>query len=164
MSRQKRRFERVEMITLTQESPLGDDLALLHARHTEAMFEDTPPESVHMIPADGLARPDIAFFVMRENGVPLAMGAWKTLLPEHGEIKSMHVLREARGRGLARQFLRALMERGRAAGLSRLSLETGVQPSFIAARGLYLAEGFAECGPFGSYALDPNSIFMTRAL
>jgi putative acetyltransferase len=152
------------MITLTQESPVGADLALLHTRHTEAMFEDTPPESVHMIPADGLARPDIAFFVMREDGMPLAMGAWKVLTPDHGEIKSMHVLREARGRGLARRFLREMMDQARASGLTRLSLETGVQPSFIAARGLYLAEGFKECGPFGSYALDPNSVFMTRAL
>lgn len=128
------------------------------------MFEDTPPESVHMIPADGLAKPDIAFFVMREDGAPIAMGAWKTLSPEHGEIKSMHVLREARGRGLARLFLRELMDRARAQGLKRLSLETGVQPSFVAARGLYFAEGFEECGPFGSYRLDPNSVFMTRML
>ena len=152
------------MIALTRESPLGEDLTLLHTRHTEAMFEDTPPESVHMIPADGLVRPDIAFFVMREDGKPLAMGAWKALAPDHGEIKSMHVLREARGRGLARRFLREMMDLARAAGLTRLSLETGAQPSFVAARGLYLAEGFEECGPFGTYSLDPNSVFMTRAL
>jgi putative acetyltransferase len=154
----------MDMITLTQESPLGDDLTLLHARHTEAMFEDTPPESVHMIPADGLARPDISFFVMRENGAPIAMGAWKALTSQHGEIKSMHVLGEVRGRGLARRFLRDLIAHARAAGIERLSLETGTQPSFVAARGLYLAEGFVTCGPFGTYVLDPNSVFMTRRL
>ena len=152
------------MITLKREDPTQPDLALLHHRHTEAMHSDTPPESVHMIPADGLKRPDIAFLVMRESGNPLAMGAWKVLTPEHGEIKSMHVLREARGRGLARIFLREMMALAKSEGLSRLSLETGVQPSFIAARGLYLAEGFEECPPFGSYQLDPNSVFMTRAL
>ncbi|WP_376871860.1 GNAT family N-acetyltransferase [Albirhodobacter sp. R86504] len=152
------------MMTLEREDPTQPDLALLHERHTEAMNCDTPPESVHMIPASGLKRPDIAFFVLRESGKPLAMGAWKLLSAAHAEIKSMHVLQEARGRGLARQFLRDLIAQARFEGIERLSLETGVQPSFIAARGLYLSEGFEECPPFGDYRLDPNSVFMTRAL
>ena len=46
----------------------------------------------------------------------------------------------------------------------RLSLETGAQPAFAPARRLYERFGFRECGPFGSYAEDPNSVFMTRAL
>ena len=49
-------------------------------------------------------------------------------------------------------------------GYTRLSLETGSQPPFEAARNLYRQHGFAECGPFGDYAPDPNSCFMTREL
>jgi hypothetical protein len=30
--------------------------------------------------------------------------------------------------------------------------------------GLYSKYGFEECGPFGSYVDDPNSVFMTKAL
>ena len=47
---------------------------------------------------------------------------------------------------------------------ARLSLETGAQPSFAAARRLYASEGFAECPPFGDYRPDPNSTFMTLSL
>ncbi|MFP1643254.1 GNAT family N-acetyltransferase [Pontitalea aquivivens] len=152
------------MITITQEHPVQPDLALLHARHTQAMHADTPPESIHMLPAEALAASGIWFFVMREAGMALGMGAFKRIDAAHAEIKSMHVLSEARGRGLARRLLDHLMASARAAGFARLSLETGAQPSFAAARVLYAQAGFAECGPFEGYGPDPNSVFMTRAI
>ena len=145
------------------------DLALLFQRHHDFCHADTPPESIHMMDRAALDAADVALFVLRENGVPLAMGAIKPLGAAHGEIghgeiKSMHVLDEARGRGLARLMVDRLVAEGRAMGLSRLSLETGAQPSFAAARALYLAAGFAETGPFGDYRPDPMSVFMSRAV
>lgn len=152
-------------ITITAESPLGADLGLLMARHTEAMHFDTPPESIHMMDASQLARPGIRFFVMRDTGVPVGMGAFKVLSdPAHAEIKSMHILAEARGRGLARRMLDHLVAEAKVDGIRRLSLETGVQPSFVAARALYEVAGFACCPPFEGYVLDPNSVFMTREI
>ena len=56
-----------------------------------------------------------------------------------------------------------LVAAARAEGMTRLSLETGAQPSFAAARRLYEGAGFAYCPPFPPYAEDPNSVFMTRA-
>jgi putative acetyltransferase len=151
-------------LTITRESPLGGDLALLMARHTADMHADTPPESIHMMDASQLAAPGIAFFVMRDGGAPVAMGAFKRIDDAHAEIKSMHVLAEARGRGLSKAMLDHLVGEAKAAGFGRLSLETGVQPTFIAARALYERAGFAYCPPFEGYAEDPNSVFMTRSL
>ncbi len=152
------------MITITQESPLGADLATLMARHTADMHADTPPESIHMMDAGQLATPGIVFFVMRDAGAAVGMGAFKRIDDNHAEIKSMHVLSEMRGSGLSRQMLAHLIAQARAAGFRRLSLETGVQPMFIAARALYSKAGFAECPPFEGYSADPNSVFMTLAL
>lgn len=151
-------------LVIGRESPLGEDLALLFRRHSADMHADTPPESIHMLPRAALEGPEIAFFVLREGGVPVGMGAVKRIAPDHGEIKSMHVLAEARGRGHSRRMLGALVAHARAEGMARLSLETGVQPTFIAARGLYARAGFVECPPFGDYHPDPNSVFMTIAL
>lgn len=151
-------------LIIRRESPVQDDLALLFRRHTDAMHADTPPGSIHMMDAAGLERPDVSFYVMRDAGRPVAMGAFKRIDATHAEIKSMHVLAEERGRGLARRMLGHLTEEARAAGLTRLSLETGSQPSFHPARTLYAAGGFAECGPFEGYGDDPNSLFMTRVL
>lgn len=145
------------------ESPLGPDIAQLMARHTAEMFAWSPRDSVHMLPAEALAAPDIAFFVLRDDtGQPLAMGAFRRLGDGHAELKSMHVLAEYRGRGLSRAMLDHLIAAARAEGITRLSLETGTQPEFAAARALYLGAGFTACGPFADYAADPDSAFLTR--
>lgn len=151
-------------LTIAIGSPLEPDLDLLFQRHSVEMQADTPPESVHMLPREALTGPQITFFVTRDQGVPVAMGALKQLDRSEGELKSMHVLAEHRGRGLSRMLLRHLLAYGRDRGLQRLSLETGVQPGFVAARTLYSREGFTECPPFGSYRADPNSVFMTMSL
>jgi putative acetyltransferase len=152
------------MPVIARESPLTADLTLLMERHTADMHAETPPESIHMMDAAALAIPEVAFFVMREDGKPIGMGAFKTIAPEHGEIKSMHVLHEVRGRGLSKAMLAHVETEARAAGLTRLSLETGAEPIFVPARQLYARAGYAECAPFGSYKPDPNSVFMTKAL
>ena len=150
--------------TIAEESPLGADLGLLMQRHTEAMHADTPPESIYMMDAGALAAPGIRFFVMREADRAIGMGAFKRLSGDHAEIKSMHVLHELRGRGLARALVEHLVEAARADGITRLLLETGPQASFAAARGLYEAAGFGYCGPFEGYGDDPNSAFMTKVI
>lgn len=152
------------MITITLESPLQPGLSDLMARHTEAMHADTPPESIHMLDAAALADPDISFFVMREDGRPVGMGALKRFGGAQGEIKSMHVLSELRGRGLARRLLDHLVAEARAAGMRRLSLETGAQDGFLPARRLYEAAGFVACPPFADYRPDPMSAYMTLSL
>ena len=151
-------------VTITEESPTGADLRLLFERHTADMHADTPPESIHMMDTGALAAPGIRFFVLRDGGEALAMGAFKRIDATHAEIKSMHVLAEARGRGLSRRMLDHLIAEARVMGYRRLSLETGVQPTFIAARALYAKAGFVECPPFEGYWDDPNSVFMTKAL
>jgi putative acetyltransferase len=151
-------------ITIAEEPPQTPDLALLFERHTADMHADTPPDSIHMMDRGALAAPGIRFFVLREGDQPLAMGAYKRIDAGHAEIKSMHVLTEARGRGLSKAMLDHLVAAARADGLTRLSLETGVQPTFVAARGLYERAGFADCPPFEGYGPDPNSVFMTKVL
>lgn len=149
---------------IAEEHPLTPDLELLFQRHTADMHADTPPESIHMMDKGALAAPGIRFFVLRDGGEPLAMGAVKRIDDTHAEIKSMHVLAEARGRGLSKAMLEHLVAAARADGFTRLSLETGVQLTFVAARALYARAGFEECPPFEGYSEDPNSVFMTKVL
>jgi putative acetyltransferase len=151
-------------IKITEEHPLTPDLELLFQRHTADMHADTPPESIHMMDKSALAAPGIRFFVLRDGGQALAMGAFKRIDTEHAEIKSMHVLTEARGRGLSKMMLDHLVAAAQADRYSRLSLETGIQPTFVAARALYARAGFKECPPFEGYWDDPNSVFMTKVL
>lgn len=49
-------------------------------------------------------------------------------------------------------------------GLERVSLETGSQPEFAAARRLYARAGFTVTGAFGDYPDSSASTFMTLEL
>lgn len=149
---------------ITRESPLAPELALLMERHHATMHALSPPESIHMLPASGLAVPGVAFYVMRDADRPIGMGALKRIDAQHAEIKSMHVLAELRGQGLARAMLEHLLAEARASGFARLSLETGAHPAFAPAQRLYARAGFTHCPPFEGYVLDPNSVFMTLTL
>lgn len=151
-------------LRIAAENPLAPDLAPIFHRHTAEMHADTPPESIHMMPREDLVGPAITFFVARQAGMAVAMGAVKLLGDGQAEIKSMHVLAEHRGRGLSRILLAHLIGHARDRGWCRLSLETGAQDSFAAARALYARAGFSTCPPFGTYREDPNSVFMTLAL
>lgn len=140
------------------------DVAALLMRHHAMMRAQSPAESCHVQTLDELKRDDAQVFACRHDGVLLGVGALKPLGGGEAELKSMHVAAEARGRGAGRALLLAILAAARASGHSRISLETGTAPPFAAARALYAAHGFVDCPPFGSYSLDPLSVFMTRAL
>ena len=80
----------------------------------------------------------------------LGCGALKELDATHGEIKSMRT---------ASRTMEARRRR-----YERLSLETGSMKAFEPAQRLYQSFGFWYCGPFGDYAEDPNSVFMSISL
>jgi putative acetyltransferase len=149
---------------LRRADPREPALRPLVLRHLADMQAASPPGSSHALGPEALAEPGVAFFVLEEDGAPLAFGALKPLEPGHCELKSMHVLAEARGRGLGRRLLRALMAQAAADGMVRVSLETGRPPAYAAAVMLYLGEGFVECPPFADYRPDPASLFLTRRL
>ena len=138
-------------------------VALLRLHVTRARAE-TAPGSAHALDLSGLRTPEVTFWSVWDGDELVGVGALKRLSAEHGEIKSMHTVEAARGRGVGSALVRHIMAEARARGMRRLSLETGSWPYFLAARALYARHGFVECGPFGEYREDPNSVFMTVAL
>jgi putative acetyltransferase len=138
-------------------------IALLDTHVTRARAE-TAAGSAHALDLAGLKAPDMTFWSAWEGDQVVGVGALRQLSPAHGEIKSMHTAETARGRGVGSALLRRIMETARARGMRRLSLETGSWAYFLPARALYARHGFVECGPFGEYREDPNSVFMTLDL
>ena len=141
----------------------ADVLALLTTHH-QTMREASPEESCHVLDPAELLDANAEVFAVRENGELLGLAALVRIEPEHGELKSMHTAQAARGRGVGRVLLGHVLDAARAAGMTRVSLETGSAEMFSPARALYLSEGFELCPPFGGYRLDPLSVFMTRSL
>lgn len=146
-----------------------DDLSrpAIHAlleEHLRSMHALSPPESVHALDLDALRRPGITFWTAWDGALLLGCGALMELSRTHGEVKSMRTPEAHRRTGAGRALLMHVIEVARSRGYERLSLETGSQPGFEPARSLYASAGFTETGPFGSYAEDPNSTFMTLSL
>ena len=138
-------------------------IQLLQTHLTRARAE-TAPGSSHALDLSGLRAAGVTFWSAWDGETVVGVGALQRLTADHGEVKSMHTAEAARGRGVGSALLRRIMETARARGMSRLSLETGSWPYFAPARALYARHGFVECGPFGEYREDPNSVFMTAAL
>ncbi len=142
----------------------GPDIAAFLAEHIADMRSVSPPESKHALDLDGLRQPEITFWSAWHDGKLVGCCALKQLEPRHGEVKSMRVARERRGRGLGSALVAHVIAEARSRRYARLSLETGAMPFFEPARRLYRRHGFQDCGPFGAYKLDPNSVFMTLTL
>jgi putative acetyltransferase len=139
----------------------GPEIARLLQAHLENSRRWSPPESIHALDLDALRSPQITFWTAWDGSELLGCGALKELDPVHGEVKSMHTAQQHRGRGVAKALLTHIVAHARSRGYRRLSLETGSMEAFKPARDLYAGFGFTSTGPFGDYALDPFSCFMT---
>ena len=114
----------------------GPEVAALLREHLDEMQRISPPESVHALDLAKLRQADVTFWSAWSDGGLVGCAA----------------------------LMRRIFEQAEQRGYRRLSLETGSQPEFAPARALYRRFGFAPCGPFGGYAEDPCSTFMTRTL
>lgn len=152
------------MIEIRPDDLSGPEMADLIAIHAGTMLAASPPESCHFLPIDGLRQPSVSVWSLWEDGTLLGCGALKDLGDSTGEIKSMHTREVLRGRGLGRRMLEHILAEARRREYTALFLETGSMDAFLPARRLYESYGFTYCGPFGDYAEDPHSVFMTLAL
>jgi GNAT superfamily N-acetyltransferase len=119
-----------------------------------SMFE--PPKGLYLIAYD-------------EQDRPVATGGWRSQEQNDegyrdgdAELKRMYVVDEMRGRGLARRILAALEQDARAAGRTRMVLETGTkQPEAVA---LYTSSGYEPCAKFGYYRFHEESLCFAKPL
>nr|WP_329955166.1 GNAT family N-acetyltransferase [Rhodococcus fascians] len=140
------------------------EVRALLTEHLTDMHATSPAESVHALDLSGLSGPDVTVWTAWAVDALLGIVAVKELSPDHGELKSMRTSAAARGRGVASSLLVHVLDYARRRGYGRVSLETGTQDYFAAARRLYVRHGFVECPPFGGYVLDPSSTFYSLSL
>lgn len=150
------------MVDIRAADPAAPALRALVEAHLAHSRAATPQTSNHTLDSTQLRGPGIRFWAIYDGDTALGCGALKPLSDGTAEVKSVHVLDRARGRGLARRMMAFLARQARAAGHSALVLETGSRllSEYDAARALYERLGYRYCGPIPGYASDPNSAFM----
>lgn len=115
-------------------------------REIMAIYPGIPTHGLH---ERDIANPLVTFLVGRFGGDLVACGATRPVEPGVVEIKRMFVRRPARGRGFSKQMLTALEASARAAGATRVILETGDrQPEAVS---LYRSAGYRTIPRYGEY-------------
>ena len=133
-------------------------------RHARIARSHTAEGSAHSLDVDAFRSPDLSLWTAWDDGELAGVAALKRHAGRLGELKSMHTVEATRRRGVAGALLARIVEQARAAGVSRLCLETGSWDFFAPARAFYERCGFTPCAPFADYKPDPNSVFMALAL
>jgi GNAT superfamily N-acetyltransferase len=121
-----------------------------------------PPQSRHGYSVERLLAQAVAFFVLREDGIPAGCGGVQLFGVAYGEIKRMYVRPRFRGLGFGKLLLDHLADHARAHGVGLLRLETGIHQA--AAITLYERAGFQRIPPFGAYVDDPLSLFFEKQI
>ena len=151
-------------VEIAVEDPGTQDVRELLQVHLNFCREVTPTEHSFALDIDKFREPGITLFGARENGVLLGVGALKDLRNGEAELKSMHTLKAARGKGIATAMVAHLLAYAKAAGFERVNLETGSHSPYQSARKLYSSLGFLPSPPFGEYIPSEFNTFMTIEL
>lgn len=140
---------------ITPERPDTIDAQALIVELKSELAPFYPSESRHGYSVERRLVEAVAFFLIRDDGVPAGCGGVKLVGSEYGEVKRMYVRPRFRGLGLARRMLSHLADYAQHHGVHILRLETGIHQQ--AAIRLYEGMGFQRIPPFGEYKEDSLS-------
>ena len=148
-------------VVISPESPLTGEGRTLIEGSQQALLEVFSPDEIFTFTAEELAKPDITFFVAREDNRALGCVAMVDC-GDYVEVKRLYIPHTARGKGLARGLMQALEDKAAAMGKPVIRLETG--DALVPAVALYKSLGYIVRGPFGDYPEHPASLFMEKVL
>ena len=105
-----------------------------------------------------------ALLLVETGGHVAGCGMMQLLDDDTAELARIYLARQARGQGLGRRLVAALLDAARAAGARRAVLDTG--GPLTEAITLYRSMGFAETAPYhDAYPeLQPHLLFFARDL
>ncbi|ADO41785.1 GNAT family N-acetyltransferase [Ketogulonicigenium vulgare] len=149
-------------ISIRKADPLSADGRRLLTASQNYLRSLYPPEDNYFLPIEALAAdPAITFLMAYDDTGALGCVALADK-GEYGEVKSLWVDPNTRGKSVGAALMETLEGRARARKLKMLKLETG--DTLHAAHRLYKRVGYTICGPFGDYAEGPHSVFMEKTL
>ncbi|MGC1503069.1 MAG: GNAT family N-acetyltransferase [Sulfitobacter sp.] len=152
------------MIKVDLADPNDPEVGQIISAHVAYGDAHYPTESNHHVYLEEYDECGVQLFGAWLDGSCVGMAGLKSVTNRHGELKSMHVLRKARGYGVGALLINTVIKEASKRGLERLSLETGSREASAAARLVYEKFGFEYCPPFGDYREDPESVFMTLGI
>lgn len=128
--------------------------------HLQRMHANSPSGSVFALDLSGLQQPNVTVLTAWVDGRVASVGALKMLDDGNAEVKSMRTAPGFARQGAGAAILNRLIDKAKAKGAKRLSLETGSGAAFDAALALYRRRGFADGEPFSDYVRSAFNQFL----
>jgi len=150
----------IDDIAIRADDLAGEATRDLIRLHLEGMHAHSPPGYVFALDQSGLASADVKLWTAWIGEDIAGVGALRELGDATGEVKSMRTHPKFLRRGVAAALLEHIIEAARAAGMVRLSLETGSGAAFEPALALYRRRGFVAGGPFAQYTRSDFNQFL----
>ena len=150
------------LLSITRETPDQSDVLHLLNQADARSASLYPAESRFGLDLAGLLAQSVRFFVARLDGRAIGCGGYAPGRDQDAELKRIFVLPAARGQGVGRTLVLAIEHAADVEQVRWMRLETGIKSA--EALHLYLHLGYAERGPFGTYAPDSLSVFMEKWL
>jgi GNAT superfamily N-acetyltransferase len=145
---------------IVAESPHTADARALIAALEAYLIPLYPIEYHYGYSSEQLLAAEVAFFVIRHQGIAAGCGGIKRCGTGYGEIKRVYVRPPFRGLGLGRRMLEHLTAYALEHGAGVLRLETGIYQPEV--RRLYERYGFQRIPPFGDYEESPFNLFYEK--
>lgn len=123
------------MFALRVDDLSGDAVRALLAFHLSGMHANSPACHVHALDLTGLLQPNVTVWSAWDGEALAGIGALKLIDADQAEVKSMRTHPDHLRRGVAAVLLEQIIAAARAAGVKRLSLETGRGDAFEPALG-----------------------------
>ena len=142
-------------VSITAERPDTEEARALILELESHLAGLYPAVSRHGYSVDKLISEGVAFFLLRDDGIPAGCGGVQLFGTEYGELKRMYIRPSFRRRGYGRLMLDHLSNFARCRGVGLLRLETGIHQA--EAITLYEHAGFHRIPPFSGYTGDPLS-------
>ncbi|PYI16696.1 putative GNAT family N-acetyltransferase [Aspergillus violaceofuscus CBS 115571] len=132
----------------------------LLALHLADLQSKSPSEAGHFLGLTALQQSSVSVYSAWVGPELLGCGALKELSPTAGEIKSMRTVATHLRKGVGRAIVRHIINEAQRRGYAWLSLETGTDGSYAAAREFYAGQGFECRETFGAYVPREGTCLM----
>jgi putative acetyltransferase len=153
----------IELIEPQSEEAWGQARILVEEYATslgvDLSFQNFAHELAHL--ADEYSPPHGAFLLAVQNGQYLGCVGLRAFSPGIGEIKRLYLAPAARGKGLGRLLVQAIVAAGRQRRYRQLLLDT--LPSMNQAHALYASIGFKPTAPY-RYNPVPGTAYLELTL
>jgi carbonic anhydrase len=134
-------------LEIVDNAPL-DEMTMLLREYADSLPFEVPDYDDWIAELPG----EYTLLLARVEGAPAACACFRELDAQTGELKRMYVRDAFRGQGIARALVDKCIALGRAAGHTRLRLDT--HSSLTPARTLYESFGFKQIPAYWDHPID----------